>query len=122
MEQVHTRFKVFGGTLAKDRSLGPVAHEIEKFVGDSKVAAKSIGVEFLEHAQRVIMTLGYRDDQPGRPIKLHCVRIGHFDPAGPVAHLEKEMGAAAARLQNVICHELYVTDQDEFFMVFMTQE
>ena len=34
--------------------------------------------------------------------------------------LERRMTEAAARLSNIICHELYVTGDHDFMMIFMT--
>jgi hypothetical protein len=34
--------------------------------------------------------------------------------------LEQAMSEAAQKQTNIICHELYVTDDREFLMIFMT--
>src|SRR5437868_9418726 len=107
--QVHNKFKVFAGKLAADRTLGPLANEVANFARATGVAAKSIGVEYLESADRLIITLGYRDDEPGYPIKLNCVSLGKIDALGnDFAALEQKMREASARQGNIICHELYV--------------
>jgi hypothetical protein len=54
-EQVHGKFKVFAGALNADDTIGALAEEISGFVRDSKAAAKSIGVEYLESAERLII-------------------------------------------------------------------
>lgn len=61
-EQVHGKFKVFAGPLHADDTISPLAEEVSRFVRESRAAAKSIGVEYLESAGRLIITLGYRDD------------------------------------------------------------
>ncbi|HZS08104.1 MAG TPA: hypothetical protein VFD58_24940 [Blastocatellia bacterium] len=121
--QVHSRFKVFSGQLAADNTLGPLADEVANFARSTGVAAKSIGVEYLESADRLIITLGYRDDEPGYPIRLNCVSLGKIDALGnDFAALEKKMQEASARQGNIICHELYVTADQEFLMIFMTHQ
>ena len=40
--------------------------------------------------------------------------------APEMAGLEKKMGEAADKVKDIICHELLVTTDDEFIMVFMT--
>ena len=119
--QVHSRFKVFTGELAADKTIGSLAGQIASFVKESKVAAKSIGVEYIESAARLIITLGYRDDEPWYPVEVNCVSLGKIDALGSdVAALEQAMSEAAQKQTNIICHELYVTDDREFLMIFMT--
>jgi hypothetical protein len=119
--QVHSKFKVFAGELATDKTIGPIADQITKFVSDSKVAAKSIGVEYIESAARLIITLGYRDDEPWYPVDVHCDSLGKIDAlGGDLTALEQAMSEAAQKHSNIICHELYVTDDREFLMIFMT--
>jgi hypothetical protein len=120
-EQVHGKFKVFAGALNPDNSLGLLADEISSFVRRSSVAAKSIGVEYLESADRLIITLGYRDDEAGYPIKLSSVSLGKIEAFGDdFSNLEGRMTEASKQFSNIICHELYVTDEHDFVMIFMT--
>ena len=119
--QVHSRFKVFTGELAANKTIGPLAGQITSFVKEAKVAAKSIGVEYIESAARLIITLGYRDDEPWYPVEVNCISLGKIDALGSdVTVLEQAMSEAAQKQTNIICHELYVTDDREFLMIFMT--
>ncbi len=118
MTQVHTKFKVFHGKRAEDGTIGELARQIEDFANSNKVSAKSIGVEYLESADELVMTLGYNDDEHS-PIKIHCERVGTVDKADFSA-LETAMMQAASNQKNIICHELYITDDGSFYMVFMT--
>jgi hypothetical protein len=121
--QVHNKFKVFAGDLQPDKTIGGLAETVAAFATENKIAAKSIGVEYLESAKRLIITLGYRDDEAGYPIKLHSVSLGKVDAAsGNFSALEQAMAEASANLSNVICHELYVTDEQDFLMIFMTHD
>lgn len=122
-DQVHGKFKVFAGELLADKTIGALAGEVSRFASENKIAAKSIGVEYLESARRLIVTLGYRDDEEPYPISLHTESLGKVDSMGnDFAALEQAMSAASARHPNIICHELYVTDDHEFLMIFMTHE
>lgn len=122
-EQVHNKFKVFIGELDADQTVGKIADEVAAFAEQNKIAAKSIGVEYLEAAKRLVVTLGYRDDEDYYPIKLQSVPLGKLDtPGQDFAALEQKMSEAGRNLQNIICHELYVTDDHEFLMVFMTHQ
>ena len=60
--QVHDKFKIFTGKPAKDKTIGKLADEVAAFAKKSKVAAKGIGVEYLESGGQLLITLGYRDD------------------------------------------------------------
>ncbi|SRR5258708_1205349 len=120
-KQVHQKFKVFVAELAPDNSIGALADEVAGFARNAKIAAKSIGVEYLESAKLLLITLGYRDDEPYYPIQLHCVSLGKIDAKGhDFIALEQAMGEAAEKYPNIICHELYLTAEQDFLMVFMT--
>lgn len=123
-QQVHSKFKMFTGKLGADLSLGKLATDVEQFADKAKAAAKSIGIEYLEHSKMVVVTLGYRDDEPAYPIKLHSVRLGNADrlDAGDLERLERKMSEEAAKLSKVICHELFITESHEFLMVLMTHQ
>lgn len=125
MTQTHHKFKIFYGEPAADGSPGELTNQIEQFVNDHRVSPKSIGAEFLERSGRIIITLGYRDDEDPVPVRIHAARLGSIGAnAGPadVARLEAAITQAAASAHHILCHELYVTDQDELFMIFMSQK
>lgn len=124
MNQVHSHFKVFVGALAADHSPGALAAEVADWARASGAAAKSIGVEYLEGSRQLLLTVGYRKDEPGYPISLRSVplgRINELDEAGRAA-LEARMATASAGLSNILCHELYVTAEREVIMTFLVQE
>jgi hypothetical protein len=121
--QVHDRFKLFTGKLAKDKTIGKLADEVAAFAKHTQAAAKSIGVEYIESAGLLLLTLGYRDDEEPYPIKLHCVPLGKIDAvAGDFSKLEAAMAKASGKIRNIICHELYLTGDGDFVLVFMTHE
>jgi hypothetical protein len=121
--QVHDKFKMFSGELAPDKTIGKLADEVASFVSNSGVAAKSIGVQFIESANRLLITLGYRDDAQPYPIRLHSVLLGKIDPkARDFSAMEEAMAQASSRYQNIICHELYLTGDKNIVLVFMTHE
>ncbi len=121
--QTHGRFKAFTGTLQADHHLGPLADEITGWVREAKVAPKSIGVEYLEASKRLVLTVGYRDDEPGYAVTLKSVSLGRITKleGAELTGLETKMEAAAAGVPGVICHELFITEDDEFLMVFLSR-
>jgi hypothetical protein len=121
--QVHTEFKVFVGELAADRSIGDLGTKVATFAKTNGIAAKSIGVEYLESLKKVVVTLGYRTDEEPYPIRLQSVALGKTQVlASDFSALETAMAKAAEKHSNVICHELYVTEDQDFFLVLMTHE
>jgi hypothetical protein len=119
--QVHQRFKVFIGDAGADGGVAALAPQVEQFVRDRGVAAKSIGVEFIERARKLVLTLGYREDEGTYPVQLSSRSLGKVDGLEDLASLEARMTEAAGSLNGVLCHELFVTDEDEFVMVFMAR-
>lgn len=121
-KQVHEKFKIFSGQLAADGGIGKLADDVAAFAKKSKISAKSIGVARLP-GNHVVLTLGYRDDEEPYPVKLYSVRLGKIDVRdGNLSALEKKMGEASAHHRNIICHELYVTGDNDFTVVVMTHE
>ncbi|HET7460415.1 MAG TPA: hypothetical protein VFJ82_04170 [Longimicrobium sp.] len=119
-EQVHDKFKVFTGTPGNG-DLGPLAGQVEAFVREQRIAPKSIGVEFIERARKLVLTVGYRDDEQPYEVRLTSRSLGKVDGLEDLGGLEQRMSAVAGELQGVLCHELFVTDEDEFVMVFMAR-
>jgi hypothetical protein len=119
--QEHSKFKVFVGMLTKSKSIGVLANKVARFAEDEQIAAKSIGVEYLESSGQLLISLGYRDDEPYYPIQLHCTRLGKLDVlGGDYTALEQAMQNAAQKHSNVICHELYATADHDLLMIVMT--
>ncbi len=122
--QVHTKFKLFVGALDAGGTIGKLAGEVAAWAKTAKVAPKSIGVEFLERTNKLILSVGYRDDESPYGIQLHSTKIGPIGAlaAGDLGKLEKAMADAASKQKHVICHELYVTESDDLFVVTMVHE
>lgn len=121
--QEHDKFKVFAGKLDDNNNLGELANQVSAFAADNKIAAKSIGVEYLESAESVIITLGYRNDEEHYPIKLETVNLGKITNVGQdFSALEQKMSEVSQKFSQIICHELFVTEDKDFLMVFMTHQ
>lgn len=123
-EQVHGKFKIFIGKREADGSIAQLARDVETFAAKAKAAPKSIGIEYVEHTKQVVVTLGYRDDEAAYPVKLDVVSLGKVPKleGEEVAKLEQKMTQAAAKLAHVICHELFITEESEFLMVFINHQ
>jgi hypothetical protein len=123
LAQVHNKFKIFTGALAADKTIGPLAEQISAFVAERKIAAKSIGVEYLESAKKLIITLGYREDEDTYPVKVSTVSLGKIGglETGDVSRLEAAMSDACTAFDGIICHELYITEDGDFLVVFLSR-
>jgi hypothetical protein len=122
-DQIHDHFKVFSTTTGSAAGVASLSASVAAWVKAEAVAAKSIGVEYLESSGVLLLTLGYRRDEPTYPVHLHAVSLGRIEAldAAALAGLEARMGASAAGVERILCHELFVTADREFFMVFMAQ-
>ena len=123
LAQVHNKFKIFTGALAADKTIGPLAEQISAFVAERKIAAKSIGVEYLESAKKLIITLGYSENEDTYPVKVSTVSLGKIGglETGDVSRLEAAMSDACTAFDGIICHELYITDEGDFLVVFLSR-
>jgi hypothetical protein len=122
-EQVHHRFKVFTGTLRNDQGISELSSRVAAFAEENQIAAKSIGVEYLENAGKLLLTLGYKKDEDYYPIRLHAENLGKIDVAGQdFAGIEDKMAEASDRVPNIICHELFINDDHDFLMVFLSHQ
>jgi hypothetical protein len=114
--QVHNKFKVFVG-----KSLAEIGEKVSAFTKDGNVAAKSIGVDFIEHADEFLVSLGYAEGQGGYPVKITSVVAGALPKGSHAEELEKKLESAAAGAGEVICHELYVDGDSVAHLVFMSK-
>ncbi len=112
----HSSFKIFKGKM---EDVSRIQTDIESFVVTNQVSARSIGIEFIEHSQEVLISLGYSTEGEFTPVSLALVNFGKVDLSDTEA-IEKKMSEAAQQQKNVICHELCITDKDEFLMLFMS--
>ena len=119
LAQQHSRFKLFISRPTEDNPLGGLQDEVAGFVQSAGVAPKSIGAEYLEAQKALVLSLGYRDDEPGYAVRLQCVQLAGSADFGDFPALEAQMAAASEDLTGIICHELFVTDEGRFYMVFM---
>ncbi|MDH5680328.1 MAG: hypothetical protein OEZ36_01980 [Spirochaetota bacterium] len=120
MSQEHKKFKLFTKDFSSQESLKQLLKEIEKWVADEKVAPKSIGVEYLEKSKHIVMSIGYQDDN-GYKVQLSSELVSKIDLNADYSQIEKSMAEAASKHENIICHELFITDSGDFHMVFMVK-
>jgi hypothetical protein len=118
--QVHSKFKVFisEAGMPYGDAMHKIATEVEKFSCTGTTAIKSVGVEYLESSKQLVLSLGYRDGETGYPVKLTTVLLGSLD-LDP-EEIEEMMSKTADTVENVICHEFFVTGDGQFVMVLLS--
>ena len=115
--QIHTKFKVFSGQPSPDGLLGGLQSTVEAFTAGKGIAPKSLGIEYVERTGKLVLSLGYRDDEPGYATRLTAVPLGK--PATD-QEMEVAMSAAAEKVSDVICHEFFVRDDGEVVLVLLS--
>jgi len=118
--QVHSKFKVFipEAGLADDEAMRRLQSMVEGWARASKAAIKSVGIEYVDASKQVILSLGYRDNEPGYPVKLTSYQLGKLQLRPE--EIERAMENAAGDVENVICHEFFVDGDGEFVMVLLS--
>jgi len=118
--QVHSKFKVFipEAGITNKEAVRRLESMVEGYAHASKVAIKSVGIEYIDAQKQVVLSLGYRDDEPGYPVKLTSVSLGKLGlkPDEIAAAMEK----AAVAVENVVCHEFFVDGDGEYVMVLLS--
>ncbi|MFI5384948.1 MAG: hypothetical protein ACHQ50_02400 [Fimbriimonadales bacterium] len=114
--QVHQKFKVFTGGSIKELS-----DRVRAYTASGSVAAKSIGIEFLEQGKQLLLSLGYATGQPGYPVTLRETTAGPLPENDEAGTLGRALEKAAVGAGDVICHELYVDAESVVHMVFMVR-
>lgn len=118
MSQIHTKFKAF---VSKGTSSEQSRIAASEFTIQNKVSAKSLGVEYLESRDLLVLTLGYEEGGADfAPSLVKEVSLGKLDPTPET--IESALSTAAAQENGVICHEFYVTGDGEFRVLFLTQK
>ena len=112
----HSEFKVFKGKI---EDIAAIQQAMESFVVSKQVSARSIGIEYIEHSKEVLISLGYSNEGDHVPVSIAMVNLGKVD-TNDTTTIERLMSEAAKKQQNVICHELCITENDEFMMLFMS--
>jgi hypothetical protein len=118
--QVHDRFKLFTGALDDAGHIKEVAAQIHEWAAKDKIAVKSVGAAVA--AGKLIITIGYRDDEEPYEIELHSSKIGR------VGELDKDeqqrftraIESGGMNWPPVLGHTLYVTKQGDLYLIVLS--
>lgn len=117
MEQTHEKFKLFR-ISGINGNFDQAFKQVEEFANQPNLSPKSIGAEFLEKTNELLLTLGYTPATgQSNNIKLKVYEIGKLNENTEV--IENKIAEKAKQIKTVICHELFVTQNDDIHMIFM---
>lgn len=116
----HSKFKVFPVDVKNGKLSAADKKSILKFTNQPEIHAHSIGSHHVpgegEDATKLVVTVGYSEKKKKagkeRNYDLTIKKLGTgFDSsASKLEELEQAFETAASKLENVICHEFFVTE------------
>lgn len=123
-KQIHSKFKVFVTTPESNGGIPENIHlAMNGFIALNKVAVKSVGVEYVELINKIVISLGYVEDQDSYPVVLQPIHLGQLaikEGQDLAKELEKALTEAAETQDNsVICHEFYVDKDGNYIALFL---
>ena len=118
--QVHDKFKLFVGELDEAGHVSKLAKSMHEWVAKDKVAVKSVGAAVA--TDKLMLTIGYRDDEPTYEVVLHSSKIGRVGPldADESSRFNRAIESAVMNWPPVIGHALYVTKNNELYLVVLS--
>lgn len=124
MEQFHSKFKVFVVTPDKNTTDGipqDLHLTMNGFIALNKVAVKSVGVEYVESIDKIVISLGYAENQESYSVVLQTVMLGKLDLFANLNEALEQALEKAANTQDdsVICHEFYVNKENNYVAFFL---
>ena len=113
----HKKFKLFHGGFEDGKFSKALMAEMKEFSKHDKMEPKSIGVAVIEHRNEVVVSLGYAEKKS----KIHA--DFKFKSLGTLADGIDKLGLKAekeaAKMENIICHELFIDKEEKAHMIFM---
>jgi len=122
MSQVHNKFKLFEVNFSEGKLTVKDKKEFLSFLNGAKTVAKSVGVEFLEESNTLLVSFGYSEKKNATNYDLVVKKVGTFENSSSLPKLEASLEKIASKLQNVICHEFFVDNNKNFFAFFLVQK
>jgi hypothetical protein len=118
--QVHDRFKLFIGTLDDAGHITELAKVIHEWVAKDKVAVKSVGAAVSNG--KLLLTIGFRDDEPTYDVVLHSSKIGRVGAldADEISRFTRAIESGGMNWPPVIGHSLYVTKNNDLYLAVLS--
>ncbi|MEO8841682.1 MAG: hypothetical protein ABI591_00710 [Kofleriaceae bacterium] len=118
--QVHDKFKLFVGELDDAGHVNQLAKAVHEWVAKDKVAVKSVGAAVA--MGKLMLSIGFRDDEPTYEIVLHSSKIGRVGPldADESTRFNRAIESSAMNWPPVLGHALYVTNHNDLYLVVLS--
>jgi hypothetical protein len=118
--QVHDKFKLFVGALDDAGHVNQLAKAVHEWVAKDKVAVKSVGAAVA--MGKLMLSIGFRDDEPTYEVVLHSSKIGRVGPldADESTRFNRAIESSGMNWPPVIDHALYVTSNNDLYLVVLS--
>ena len=118
--QVHYLFKLFFGSLDDAGHITEVAKQVNEWAAKDKVAVKSVGAAYAKG--KLMLTIGYRDDEEPYEVALHSSKIGRVGPLDDdeMQRFTRAIVAGGNNWPPVLGHTLYVTKDGDLYLVVLS--
>lgn len=115
----HKHFKVTIATIKNGQFDEVSKNELKAFLNQG-YSLKSLGVEYIESLGKAVVSIGYSPETSPLHYDLVIEPAGMLDIHHPEI-LEKALETAAAKWDDIICHEFFVTEQGAVYATFLRE-
>lgn len=114
----HKKFKLFQAEFAHGSF---DTTEARDFINQNDVVPRSLGVEFLEANNTVLVSVGYDTDELTGDLSHDIIlrKVGELSDG--FKKIEASMGEIASEFDGVVCHEFFVNHGNEVFSLFLVK-
>jgi hypothetical protein len=109
--------------LFKSNSDSPekILKEVTEFAATQNISAHSLGVEYVEPLDQLIISLGYREEDDPTSIEIIQHTIGNIS-TNSLAELESNFKKILDTFEKPICHEFFVNNAFDLIGIFMIEK
>ncbi len=118
--QVHDKFKLFIGELDDAGHVNTLAKSVHEWVAKSNVAVKSVGAAYAKG--KLVLSIGYRDDEPAYAVELHSLKLGRVGTldADESNRFNRAIESGGMNWPPVLAHTMYVTKDNDLYLVILS--
>jgi hypothetical protein len=115
MAQTFGRFKLFKGSLT---AIQDILNKITEFANAPNVSPRSVGVEYLEKDQQVVVSIGFAHETDDKTVGFETSVVGNINTDELIV-LESKLEEEASKIAGVICHEFFIDEKGDMHVIFM---
>jgi hypothetical protein len=121
MNQEHDRIKLFVMDYNGTEDFSKVMNEAGTWVATNKIAPKSIGIAYVDKDKKLVLSMGYRNDETPYLVQLSATSVGKIDFNSDLSQYEDIISDAMAASDSVVCHEMFITEDDVLHVILMSK-